>query len=261
MHKRVSLFGRNVDFVVGNVTRVALKNGGFGVMEVDGYALAQFWKSVPIEGCSKCLQKVTKAVRGCVPKEEMRGMNIRSSPLCTPPIVHRDLKTSNILLTENMQAKIADFGLSKAFVTENASHISTRPVGTRGHLDPEFHKLGNLNRKSDIYSIGIILFELIIAQLTVLRGSKYNIHVLQWVTPAIEKGNVRSIIDPKLKGEFNTNAVWKVEEIAMACTQPTSNKRPDISHVLAELKDCLAPNQMAPKKPQTMQTTNLIITS
>ncbi|XVF14071.1 hypothetical protein REPUB_Repub09cG0025200 [Reevesia pubescens] len=74
--KRVSLFSRNVDYAVGNVTRIALRNGGFGVVEVDGvYALAQCWQSVPVERCRQCLQKAEKAVRGCVPKEEGRGMN------------------------------------------------------------------------------------------------------------------------------------------------------------------------------------------
>ncbi|XP_022750558.1 cysteine-rich receptor-like protein kinase 42 [Durio zibethinus] len=75
-NNRLSLFGRNVDYAVGNVTRIALRNGGFGLVEVDGvYALAQCWKSVPAQGCSECLQKAAKEVRGCVPKEEGRGLN------------------------------------------------------------------------------------------------------------------------------------------------------------------------------------------
>ncbi|XVE67891.1 hypothetical protein DITRI_Ditri09bG0024300 [Diplodiscus trichospermus] len=74
--KKVDLFGRNVDYAVGKVTRIALRNGGFGAVEVDGvYALAQCWKSVPAEGCRECLQKAAKAVSGCVPKEEGREMN------------------------------------------------------------------------------------------------------------------------------------------------------------------------------------------
>ncbi|KAI6671843.1 hypothetical protein NL676_006728 [Syzygium grande] len=89
---------------------------------------------------------------------------------CKPPIVHRDLKTPNILLNENMQAKIADFGVSKAFVTEHDSHISTRPSGTPGYLDPEFHTSGNLSKKSDVYSSGVVLFELITGRPAIMRS-------------------------------------------------------------------------------------------
>ncbi|XVF60253.1 hypothetical protein PTKIN_Ptkin08bG0030100 [Pterospermum kingtungense] len=75
-NKRVELFGRNVEYAVGNVTRIALRNGGFGAVEVEGvFALAQCWKTVPAEGCRVCLQKAAKAVIGCVPKEEGRGLN------------------------------------------------------------------------------------------------------------------------------------------------------------------------------------------
>ncbi|XVE84004.1 hypothetical protein DITRI_Ditri16bG0134000 [Diplodiscus trichospermus] len=70
------LFGRSVDYAIGNVTRIALRNGGFGMVQVDGvYALAQCWKSVPVDGCGQCLQKAVREVRGCVPKDEGRGMN------------------------------------------------------------------------------------------------------------------------------------------------------------------------------------------
>ncbi|XP_011012941.1 PREDICTED: probable LRR receptor-like serine/threonine-protein kinase At1g05700 [Populus euphratica] len=159
---------------------------------------------------------------------------------CRPPIVHRDLKSSNILLTENLQAKIADFGLSKAFATEGDSHVITDPAGTPGYIDPEFRASGNLNKKSDVYSFGILLCELITGQPPLIRGHNGHTHILQWVSPLVERGDIQSIIDPRLKGEFNTNCAWKVLEIALSCVPPTSTQRPDMSDILGELKECLA---------------------
>ncbi|KAI5555558.1 hypothetical protein BDE02_19G090000 [Populus trichocarpa] len=156
---------------------------------------------------------------------------------CRPPIVHRDLKSSNILLTENLQAKIADFGLSKAFATEGDSHVITDPAGTPGYIDPEFRASGNLNKKSDVYSFGILLCELITGQPPLIRSHQGHTHILQWVSPLVERGDIQSIIDPRLNGEFNTNCAWKALEIALSCVPPTSTQRPDMSDILGELKE------------------------
>ncbi|XP_030949067.1 putative leucine-rich repeat receptor-like serine/threonine-protein kinase At2g19230 [Quercus lobata] len=97
---------------------------------------------------------------------------------CKPPIIHRDLKPSNILINEHMQAEIANFGLSRAFATESDSHVSTRPAGTLGYLDPEFQASGNFYKKSNVYSFGIILFELITGRAAIVRGPVKNSHIL-----------------------------------------------------------------------------------
>ncbi|KAL4625948.1 hypothetical protein ACB092_05G060600 [Castanea dentata] len=125
---------------------------------------------------------------------------------CKPPIIHRDLKPSNILYNEHMQAKIVDFGLSRAFTTRNDSHVSTRPSGTLGYFDPAFQVSGNFNKKSDVYSFGIIFFELITGHAAIVRGPVKNNHILNWVNPLIERDDVQNIVDPRLEREFNTSS-------------------------------------------------------
>ncbi|KAK4267388.1 hypothetical protein QN277_024174 [Acacia crassicarpa] len=158
-----------------------------------------------------------------------------------PPIVHRDLKTSNILLNENMQAKICDFGLCRSFENEHESHISTIPAGTLGYLDPEYRGSGKLKRKSDVYSFGIILLELITGQPAMKEVSLgIKIQLLDWVNPKLNNGDIEAIVDPRLEGHYNRSSAWKLVEISMSCAQPTAIQRPEISEVLTELKDCLA---------------------
>ncbi|KAJ9692199.1 hypothetical protein PVL29_011328 [Vitis rotundifolia] len=154
---------------------------------------------------------------------------------CKPPIVHRDVKSSNILLTETLEAKIADFGMSRDL--ESGALLSTDPVGTPGYLDPEYQSTGNLNKKSDVYSFGIVLLELITGQPAIKNPG--SIHMVGWVSPMIERGDIGSIVDPRLQGDFHTNSAWKALEIALECVALTGMQRPDMSRVLADLKECL----------------------
>ncbi|XP_024628961.1 probable LRR receptor-like serine/threonine-protein kinase At1g05700 isoform X2 [Medicago truncatula] len=158
---------------------------------------------------------------------------------CKPPIMHRDLKPSNILLDENLHAKISDFGLSRAFGNDDDSHISTRLAGTFGYADPIYQRTGNTNKKNDIYSFGIILFELVTGKKAIVRESGENIHILQWVIPIVKGGDIQNVVDSRLQGEFSINSAWKAVEIAMSCTSPNALERPDMSQILVELKECL----------------------
>lgn len=157
---------------------------------------------------------------------------------CKPPIIHRDVKTTNILLNEKFEAKLADFGLSRVISMEDGSFVSTRVVGTPGYLDPEYYESQRLNEKSDIYSLGIVILELITGR-PVITPNGDKRHIVQWVSFLVATGDIKSIVDPRLNGyEFDVNSVWKALEIALNCASPVSFRRPTMAQVLTELHEC-----------------------
>ncbi|KAH9665610.1 protein kinase domain-containing protein [Citrus sinensis] len=184
---------------------------------------------------------------------------------CKPPIVHRDVKSSNILLNEKLQAKIADFGLSRIFSIESGDQISTAVAGTPGYLDPEYYVLNWLNEKSDVYSFGVVLLEIITGRRPVIsRAEDDTTHISQWVNSMLAEGDIRNIVDPSLQGNFDNNSAWKAVELALACASHTSSERPTMTDVLMELKECLSleivrneGHEKGHRDPRRMVTLNL----
>ncbi|XP_068498587.1 LRR receptor-like serine/threonine-protein kinase IOS1 [Phaseolus vulgaris] len=158
---------------------------------------------------------------------------------CKPPIFHRDVKSTNILLNEHLHAKLSDFGLSKVVLTDEGTHVSTVIAGSPGYLDPEYYLTGRLTEKSDVYSFGVVLLEIITGQPVIAKNEEKS-HISEWVRSLIGKGDINAIVDSRLEGEFDTNSVWKVVEIATACVSPNPNRRPIISVVVSELKESLS---------------------
>ncbi|XP_051132282.1 probable LRR receptor-like serine/threonine-protein kinase At1g67720 [Andrographis paniculata] len=159
---------------------------------------------------------------------------------CVPSVIHRDVKTSNILLDKNMRAKVSDFGLSKLSV-DGASHVSSIVRGTVGYLDPEYYISQQLTDKSDVYSFGVILLELISGQEAISNenfGSNCR-NIVQWSKLHIESGDIQGIIDPALRG-YDIQSMWKIAEKALLCVQPHGIMRPSISEVLKEIQDAIA---------------------
>ncbi|KAK9054734.1 hypothetical protein SSX86_025813 [Deinandra increscens subsp. villosa] len=180
---------------------------------------------------------------------------------CKPPIVHRDIKGTNILLNEAFQAKLADFGLSKAFPTEAGTHISTTVVGTPGYLDPEYYTSNRLTEKSDVYSFGVVLLVVITGQPVITKNENDIIHISRLVNLKLAQGDINNIVDPKLQRDFDVNSAWKAVELAMACVAHTPSRRPTMNEVVMELNDCLvaerARQETQPKKLTTIMSFNM----
>ncbi|XP_051130694.1 probable LRR receptor-like serine/threonine-protein kinase At1g67720 isoform X2 [Andrographis paniculata] len=159
---------------------------------------------------------------------------------CVPSIIHRDLKTSNILLDKNMRAKVGDFGLSKIAV-DGVSHVSSVVRGTVGYLDPEYYISQQLTDKSDVYSFGVILLELISGREAISNesfGSNCR-NIVQWAKMHMGNGDIRSIIDPTLQS-YESQSMWKIAEKALMCVHANGSARPPISEVAKEIQDAIA---------------------
>ncbi|XP_073007837.1 LEAF RUST 10 DISEASE-RESISTANCEUS RECEPTOR-LIKE PROTEIN KINASE-like 1.1 [Typha latifolia] len=156
-----------------------------------------------------------------------------------PPIVHRDVKTNNILLDGSFHVKVADFGLSRLFPT-NVTHVSTAPQGTPGYVDPEYHQCYQLTDKSDVYSFGVVLLELISSKPAVdITRSRDEINLANMAMRRIQKCELEKLVDPEL-GYDSDLAIKKmitmVAELAFRCLQHGGDMRPPIREVLEVLK-------------------------
>ncbi|WVZ64694.1 hypothetical protein U9M48_014182 [Paspalum notatum var. saurae] len=156
---------------------------------------------------------------------------------CSLPIIHRDVKTSNILLGHNFQAKIADFGLSKHFISDSQTHVSATGAGTTGYMDPECYLTGRITESCDVYSFGIVLLEVATGEPPIVPGQGL---IIQRVKDKISIGDISSVADPRLGGSYDVNSMWKVVDIAMMCTSDSVAQRPPMASVVIQLKESLA---------------------
>ncbi|XBI42735.1 hypothetical protein VPH35_107589 [Triticum aestivum] len=156
---------------------------------------------------------------------------------CTPSIVHRDVKTPNILLDKNLVGIISDFGLSRAF-NDAHTHISTVAAGTLGYLDPEYHATFQLTVKTDVYSFGIVLLEIITGQPPVLMEPQ-TFHLPNWVRHKIAMGNIHDIVDKRLLDQYDAFSLQSVVNLAMNCVENTAINRPTMTEVVSRLKELL----------------------
>uniref|UniRef100_A0A6N2NEK0 non-specific serine/threonine protein kinase n=1 Tax=Salix viminalis TaxID=40686 RepID=A0A6N2NEK0_SALVM len=158
---------------------------------------------------------------------------------CHPRIIHRDIKAANILIDNNFEAMVADFGLAK-LSSDNYTHVSTRVMGTFGYLAPEYASSGKLTEKSDVFSYGVMLLELITGKKPVDPSSAMEDSLVDWarslMTTSLDTGNYNELVDPMLENNYNHQEMQRMIACAAASIRHSARKRPKMSQVVRALE-------------------------
>lgn len=152
-----------------------------------------------------------------------------------PHIIHRDIKASNILLDKDLTPKISDFGLAK-LIPANMTHVSTRVAGTIGYLAPEYAIRGQVTRKADIYSFGVLLVEIVSGRCnTNMRLPTEEQYLLERTWDLYERRELILLVDTSLNGDFDAEEACRFLKVGLLCTQDTPKLRPSMSTVVQML--------------------------
>ncbi|XP_006342633.1 probable serine/threonine-protein kinase At1g01540 [Solanum tuberosum] len=153
-----------------------------------------------------------------------------------PKVVHRDIKSSNILIDKQWNSKVSDFGLAKLLGSER-SYITTRVMGTFGYVAPEYASTGMLNDRSDVYSFGILLMEIISGRNPVdYSRAPGEVNLVDWLKTMVSNRNSEGVLDPKMREKPSSRALKRALLVALRCVDPNAQKRPKMGHVIHMLE-------------------------
>lgn len=154
-----------------------------------------------------------------------------------PPVIYRDLKSSNILLDEEFNAKLSDFGLAKLGPVGDKTHVSSRVMGTYGYCAPEYQRTGQLTVKSDVYSFGVVLLELITGRRAIdTSRPSHEQNLVSWAQPVFkDPSRFSELADPLLEGDFPQRGLNQAVAVAAMCLQEEASVRPLMSDVVTAL--------------------------
>ncbi|XP_019095888.1 PREDICTED: probable leucine-rich repeat receptor-like protein kinase At5g49770 isoform X1 [Camelina sativa] len=157
--------------------------------------------------------------------------------LADPPIIHRDIKSNNILLDENLTAKVADFGLSKLVGDPEKTHVTTQVKGTMGYLDPEYYMTNQLTEKSDVYGFGVMMLELLTGEIPIVNGKYVVKEVKMKMNKSKKLYDLQELLDTTIiSTNENLNGFEKFVDLALICVDQEGVKRPSMNEVVKEIE-------------------------
>ncbi|KAK1416978.1 hypothetical protein QVD17_26098 [Tagetes erecta] len=172
-----------------------------------------------------------------------RGIEYLHSDIGTKPrVIHRDVKSSNILLAFDWTAKISDFGLSKIRpMNQPSTYVNTLVRGTFGYLDPDYYQTGRLTRKSDVYAFGVVLFEVLSGKQAVDRSiDEEHWGLATWAQDSIKEGKLKQIVDSNIRERMSPKCLKEFALLADRCLHSRPKQRPTMAEVVVGLESILA---------------------